>query len=355
MTVPQLPETMGDDERVDGRVRVLAVVDRYPPWINAGAEWMLHSILRRLVENGHECMVSTALPDGTVSPVDVDGVQVYGYDDADNLASVADVLVGHLLWTREVIDIAVRHRLPLMYLMHNDRQIAHWNLAAPNATVMVWNSEWVAAKCGPGWRGPSFVCRPPVFVDDYKVDDRSASREFVTLVNPIPEKGSMMFYEMARRLHRTKFLAVTGAYGHQHRPPYFVDNVTMIPPTADMRADVYSRTRVLLVPSTYESWGRVAVEGMAAGCPVLASPTPGLRESCGNAVQYADPEYSDDANVARWVQMVDGLADPNEWRRWSTRGRKRARALEAVTDGDLVEFDGWLRRVATLAPDRVGT
>lgn len=342
-TALNVPQLVGNEVTTDP-VRVLAVVDRYPPWINAGAEWMLHSILRRLAEWGHSCQVVTALPETVRVPANIDGVFVYPYAAMDDLADSADVLVGHLLWTRDVVGLATKHRLPLMYLMHNDQQIAHWSLSSRNVTVMVWNSEWVEAKCSPSWGGPSFVCRPPVFCADYQVDESKADRSRVTLVNPIPEKGAGLFYELARRRHRDKFMAVTGAYGHQHRPPHYIDNAELIPPTSNMREDVYARTRVLLVPSSYESWGRVAVEGMAAGCPVLAHPTAGLLEACGRGAQFAD---RDDLEV--WLGMLAGLDDPETWASWSAAGKARAAELETVTDSDLVEFDLWLRRCATVS------
>lgn len=324
-----------------------AVVDRYPPWINAGAEWMLHSILRRLVEHGHECRVSTALPDHVTVPAVVDGVYVYPRAADEDLVEWADVLIGHLLWTRDIVTIAARRERPLLYLMHNDQQIAHWNLTAPNVTVMVWNSEWVRDVCAPKWVGPSFVCRPPVFVDDYALDGVVSPQGFITLVNPIPEKGAFLFYALAQRRHRDKFLAVTGAYGHQHRPPHYINNVEMIPPTTNMRDDVYARSRVVLVPSSYESWGRVAVEAMAAGVPVVAHPTAGLVESCGDAAWFVDRD-----DVDGWMAALDALADPGTWWEWSARGRSRAAALEAVTDGDLDEFEMWVRRCAAVSPSR---
>ncbi len=346
LDVPQLEDPVDLIEPVDGPVRILAVVDRYPPWVNAGAEWMLHSIFRRLKDFGHDVMVATNLPTELRIPASSDGIPVYPMGMADQLATVADVMVGHLLWTREVVTIAKDHSLPLMYLLHNDRQISHWDLATYNVTVLVPNSEWVARRSvDDGWSGPMFVCRPPVFCDDYTVDEKDAHREFVTLVNPIPEKGAILFYQLAQRLHRRKFLAVTGAYGHQHRPPPMVDNVTMIPPTADMRGDVYAKTKVLLMPSSYESWGRVAVEAMAAGIPVIAHPTDGLIEALGDAAIFEDRE-----NVNAWQKHLSDLDDPKVWRKRSAAGRLRAQELEAVTDRDLTMFDLWVRRCATLTP-----
>jgi glycosyltransferase involved in cell wall biosynthesis len=55
-----------------------------------------------------------------------------------------------------------------------------------------------------------------------------------------------------------------------------------------MKNDVWSRTKILLVPSTYESYGMVAVEALASGIPVIASPTFGLKESLSYAGIFAD-------------------------------------------------------------------
>lgn len=343
LDVPQLdPEST---DLLDRPVRILALVDRYPPWINAGAEWMLHSIFRRMIDKGHEVMVATDIPEhfDPQYPEDVDGVQVHPSAAAEDLADVADVIVGHLLWTKELVGLASRHRLPLMYLLHNESQIGHWNLEPRNVTVVVPNSEWVAAAALGFWHGPSFVCRPPVFCADYAVPS-DEDREYITLVNLIPEKGVDTFYAMARLRYRQPFLAVTGAYGHQHRPMPDCPNVTLLPPTANMRDDVYAKSRVLLMPSWYESWGRVAVEAMAAGVPVIAHPTPGLVEALGTGAIFA--EARDHRAYADALKMLD---TKREWKRRQKAGRARAAELEQLTDADLDTFEIWLRRCATLA------
>ena len=44
-------------------------------------------------------------------------------------------------------------------------------------------------------------------------------------------------------------------------------------------AELYSRSSVTVVPSTFEQFGLVAVESMACGCPVIASRTGGLQDT----------------------------------------------------------------------------
>lgn len=331
------------DDPYPGHVVVHAHVDRYPPFVNAGAEWMLHAMLRHLVEvEGMEVHVST----GVKEPADVDGVWVWPAEEAKSLASGADVLVGHLLWTREVITLAHRNRLPLLYIAHNDFQVRYWRLGPGDISAIVQNAEWVAARHAeqfPYWHGPEITVRPPCRMADYH-RKRDADAEWITLVNPNPDKGADVFHEVARRMPDRRFLAVGGAYGHQQHPPRDVRNVAYQSPTGNIADDVYARTRLLMVPSRYESWGRVAVEAMCSGIPVLAQPTPGLVESCGSAGIWCDRD-----DPQSWVDAITALDDPKAYAAASSAALERAILLDAAADRDLAGWATLVRRAAGAA------
>ncbi|MBQ1164003.1 glycosyltransferase, partial [Streptomyces sp. A73] len=80
---------------------------------------------------------------------------------------------------------------------------------------------------------------------------------------------------LAQRIPEQQFVAVRGAYGEQVDYDG-LDNVEVLAqvPGAEMAERVYGRTRVLLMPSSYESWGRAGCEALASGIPVVAHPTP---------------------------------------------------------------------------------
>ncbi len=99
------------------------------------------------------------------------------------------------------------------------------------------------------------------------------------------------------------------------------DRVRLAGYMADVRP-VLAETDVLVVPSHNEGMGRVAVEGMAAGLPVVATRIGGLKDvvhdgETGFTVPSKDP-------VALARAIVDCLSDPARARRFGEAGRKRA-------------------------------
>jgi glycosyltransferase involved in cell wall biosynthesis len=110
-----------------------------------------------------------------------------------------------------------------------------------------------------------------------------------------------------------------------------------------MRDDVYARTRVLLMPSERETWGRVGVEAMCSGIPVIAHPTEGLRESLGVAGMFVDRD-----DVAGWVRTVHKLMTrANSWRYASRLALKRSAELNPAKS-----IEQFAERVEALQRDR---
>jgi glycosyltransferase involved in cell wall biosynthesis len=130
---------------------------------------------------------------------------------------------------------------------------------------------------------------------------------------------------------------VHGSYGEQIVRA--LPNVELREHGTDMRA-VYRSSRLVLMPSRYESWGRVGVEAMASGIPVLAHPTPGLHESLGEAGIYLDRD-----DPAAWITAIrELLEEPARWRAASRKARARSAQLDP--DEDLAR---WCAAIEALA------
>jgi glycosyltransferase involved in cell wall biosynthesis len=146
----------------------------------------------------------------------------------------------------------------------------------------------------------------------------------VTIVNLESNKVGR-FWAVARRLPEISFLAVRGGYGTQHVPLLRPSNVEVIDhvSASQMEDQVWSRTSVLLVPSARESWGMTATEALQRGIPVLAHPTPGLRESLGAAGWFIDR-----SDIRTWCAGLRILTrDPAAYQSASVAASRRGREL----------------------------
>jgi glycosyltransferase involved in cell wall biosynthesis len=311
-------------------VRIVAVAHYGLPQNRGGSELMLHELLAALARAGHTAELIVTEQDGPT--VDLDGVLVHqGAEHLDRLRTDAyDVGIGHHKETGRILDWAHRTRRPVVQVVHNTNRLTAWFLARRSALV-VYNTHWLHRAHGRRTR--ALVVHPPVWGEQH----RTVRGDMITLVNPIPAKGAATFYALAERMPDLRFLAVEGGYqrDEQIRRPD-LPNVVWQPHTADMRADVWARTRLLLMPSDYESWCMVGVEAMHSGIPVIAHPTPGLRESLAGAGTFLDRD-----DVDAWEQAIRRLYEDVPA---SERVRERAVELDPRP-----ELDAFVRAVEGLA------
>lgn len=328
------------------RPRILASVPRYLPQHNAGAEHALHGLLVHLVEAGWDATVASTEHRG--SSYTWEGVNVVGAPrDADLgwLWTWADVGITHLHGTRSAMGWARRGR-PLVHMVHNHTQLARERVPINGAQLVLWNSQWIAEE----WRGkdvwPATVLHPPVRAAAYRTEnpDRALCGA-VTLLNLTEVKGGLTFWRLCAERPDLPFLGVEGAYYLQEVPERLPANASLLENQVDVRP-VYERTRVLLVPSKYESWGRVAVEAMASGIPVIASRTPGLLEACSSPVEGECALFADADDPAAWAAALAELDDPKAYAEWSRRSLARSVELEAQQAVELEAVQQLLRALA---------
>lgn len=302
-------------------MKISAYVHGYPPEHNAGAEHMLYDTLNWFGDRGHDVKVLSCVHTGTATGgTHSGGVMVYHRPGKDVISSVlreADVILTHLDLTREAGRLAMKARRPLVHLVHN-----HWQLQAngvQDAPLVIFNSEHLA--CEARWRDRQqswMVLHPPV-PRRYATAHKGAEDGAVTLLNCNREKGGELFARLATKEPRRRWLGVLGAYGEQIRD---ADSpVTYLPTQADVRL-VYSESRVVVMPSTYESYGRVPIEAAWSGIPTIYRPTAGLLEGIGPA---GLPVAGD--TVRHWQAMLKRLDRHATYEWYAARAVERASFL----------------------------
>lgn len=317
------------------RLRVVARVHAMPPRHNAGAEWMLVPMLRALVERGHDVSVWLSRYTEDRAEFEVQGVRVVPLAARLDFAAAvrkADVLLSHLEGVPSVSALARGYGKPMVIICHNTHGRTFHDIAAGQTALAVYNSQWMAAEAAVYFAehtaatrpAGTLTVRPPVFAAKYRTAGKG---DCVTLVNMSPGKGANLFWKLAEMLPDLKFLGVQGSYGEQIvRELPNVEILDQVP--GDRMAElVYARTRILLMPSDYESWGRAGVEAMASGIPVIAHPTPGLCESLGEAGIFLDR-----GDPQAWVDALAKLSDGRTWKAASKRALARSAELDPTDD-----------------------
>lgn len=343
-------------------MKILAMVHGYPPLQNAGAEWMLHEMLKYLSEQGHYCEVR--LPISEIKPYKYEGVnvEVDEWRHTKNAVQEADLIISHLDRAGRALNVCEAYRKPFVQVIHNTNKYdilnsKHREMNDGRFVYVVYNSEFTFREMR--YRVPGIIVRPPVDSSRYRISKRTRTvkikevqtkietvkadnkpfkrGENITLINLFVRKGGVFFGDIARMMPDHQFLGVEGGYGKQEKTN--LPNVKYLGNTPQIR-DVYAQTRILLMPSQYESYGRTGVEAMSAGIPVIANPTPGLKESLGGAGIFCDLK-----DPKSWVEAIKALDDEKTYNEASKKCLARYAEIEEQSDKELKELEIFLQNI----------
>lgn len=229
-----------------------------------------------------------------------------------------DVVFTQLASRNRAMRFALLTSTPLVHFVHMGRIARASMLGMP--VLVVFPAEWLRDVTG--WPGATTVLNPPILAE--RVETTPGDR--ITLVNLTEVKGSATFFALARARPQLPFLGVRGGWGTQSSPAEVPANVTLMDPVPDIRT-VFARTRILLMPSRMETFGRVGLEAACSGIPTVAAPVPGLLEALGDAATYAEAQDFDG-----WLAALDQLGDPGVYARRSSAARDRARSMHPRRD-----------------------
>lgn len=313
-------------------MRVLWIIHLYPPVHNCGAEYMAHDLNKFLISQGHT--VKVLLRQGAGK----NPTRIYTHDDVlvfpastnpEPLIKTSDIIFTHLDYTMESINLARRYGKRCVHFVHNGSP--YTSIQDNDWVEVVYNSEWIKEVLN--YKNRSFVLRPPCDWRYYSVE----RGDYITMINLDENKGGHVLKKIANALPDKKFLAVLGSYsatgaGQITDQP---TNVKIIPNTSSI-LDVYRQTKILIMPSLEESWGRTATEAMCSGIPVVVSATKGLVENCDFAGLYVQ----DREDIDQWVRWLKRLDDDKFYTSASQKALQRSRQLDPITN--MQQFLQWI-------------
>ena len=316
-------------------MKILALIHGYPNWKNSGAEWMLHEMFKFLVQQGHE--VSVRVPVSELQPYELDGVKVDRdmYKETRPEFERADIVITHLNRQGYTINLCEYSKKPLVVVHHNPHGFApipHKNLPKSQERWLycIYNTKHIAERLN--YPNPSMILHPPV--DPARVKVKKGTK--ITLINCWADKGGDVLKSIAGQLPDKKFLGVRGGYAETMQVIANNPNIEYMDNTPEIKR-AYAKTRILLMPSIRESYGRTAVEAMISGIPVIAHPTAGLKECLGEAGIFCDRN-----DIKAWVTEITKLDDVEKYKEASAKALSRAKEIEAERVPSLHKFEEFL-------------
>jgi glycosyltransferase involved in cell wall biosynthesis len=283
---------------------------------------MLHEILIALRDRGHEVRVfdlgrhSGSFEGVEIVPVDTGKAQI-AHEWADVVITQTNASTN--------ASLNFGNRCPIVYINHEPKNFQSELPRGQRGLLVVFNSVWSCTQTN--YSGNHLILPPPVDPNKYKTTRGNR----ITLVNLNQIKGGDIFWQLALALPDHQFLGVIGGYGHQIRSKTTPPNVKILETTTDMKS-VYSQSRIVIMPSKIESYGRVGVEAFASGIPVIASPTDGLREALGDAGIFVSSR-----NVEHWVKEIKRLDNDDQYNEASSRAYQRSNELDPIHTLDKLE------------------
>ena len=334
----------------------------YPPYVVTGVSTHVRGLSKALVAAGHDVVVVTPSVVGSPDESLDDGVRVFRTPvdlpwvaDEDVVANTASAnhhlvtLVAQLIdWWPEVVHghdwrtswaayTASRiFECPLVMTVHGTEYSRHGGHVPPGrpsnihavenwmawtADLVVCNSRFMTNGVLEGFEiDPSRIRLVPSGIDASEWAPR-APRD-LTQSSPIVMSWGRVLYEkgfqvVAQAMARLRGVVPDISAVIAGRGPYLAELQTRIDlegvndlvqlagfaPDGELR-ELLHRSGCVVIPSLYEPFGIVALEALAAGAPVIAADTGGLREILAGTGAALLFEPGNDAQLAEAIETV---------------------------------------------------
>lgn len=326
---------------------VAALSHGYPPLWNMGGEVSLH---RTLVAIKEEVYVLT----NTDKDYDIDGIHVTQIDTPDVLNIMANP--GPIASQLEDLDARVviaqnELSLPAVKAANKSGAISIINLHTPpqygrllreavaEADYAIYNTKTSAIQ----WGEPdALVLHPPI---NPLPDNISNNGDAYTMLSSLVNKGVTVVLELAAMYPDKRFIIVRSPAEKTHGLPDLekrvadLPNVELHPRVAPEEVHKYlEQTRILLVPSRYETYGMSAIEAAGYGIPSIHVDTPHTREGIGEASILIPP-----LSVEAAAAGIDKIE--SDYEAYSKKARERAEWLQNRQAEEMKQFAEFIKNV----------
>jgi hypothetical protein len=319
---------------------VVALSHGYPPFWNMGGEVSLHRTMK--VINGEKHVLTA-----TDTSYEFEGINVHKIDTPD----VLDINADPKPIAKQLKDLNARvvigqneMSLPAVLAAEEAGAISVVNVHTPpkygrNISVAmkttdfaVYNTNFAAREWG---ERNAMVLHPPI--SDMPVNFTGQGDAY-TLLSSLSNKGVHVVLDLAKQYPDKRFIIVRSPAEPTHGIKDLeeiaagLSNVELMPRVAPEEVYKYfEQTRILLVPSRYETYGMSAIEAAGYGIPSIHVDTPHVREGIGEAAILIPPLGL--KHASRGIDSIE-----RDYEVYSARARGRAEWLQERQQQEMSKF-----------------
>jgi hypothetical protein len=328
---------------------LVALSHGYPPEWNMGGEVSLHRTIREA--RGDKIVLTETKRDYTL-----DGVFVSSLNTPDVLDMNADpepiasqiksfganVVVGQNEISLPAVRAAKIVGAKSIVSVHTPPKYGgRIKSAVLEADYSIFNTYAAAS----GWGQPeALVVHPPT--GDLPEEVYKNTGDAYTMLSSLTNKGVSVVLSLAKRHPRKRFIIVRSPAEPTHGLPdleeraAMLPNVELHPRVAPEEVHKYlEQTRILLVPSRYETYGMSAIEAAGYGIPSIHVDTPHVREGIGKAAVLIPPlSLSSALNGIRIIE--------DNYENYREKSRSRAEWLSKRQAEELERFSDFIDSIS---------
>ena len=329
---------------------IVAISHGYPPLWNMGGEVSLHRTLREA--RGEKFALTR-----TDSPYTIEGVAVSQIDAADVLdiqtnpepiarqleALGAKVVIGQNELSLAAVRAAKLVGAKSVVSVHTPpRYGGNIKDAVEQADYSIFNTSTAAENWG---QPDALVIHPPT--GDLPESPLERTGDAYTMLSSLVNKGVEVVLAVARRYPRKRFIIVrspaeaTHGLANLEQRVARLRNVELYPRVPPEEVHKYlEQTRILLVPSRYETYGMSAIEAAGYGIPSIHVDTPHAREGIGTASVLIPPLSIPGA--LRGIRTIE-----TNYETFRHRARARAEWLSQRQATELSRFADFMEEISS--------
>jgi len=302
-------------------MKILAIVKLYAHKNKAGGELYLHFLLKEFIK---EHKINVIIPNQKeIKLYEYEGIKIAETNETDYLKYIeqADLVISQLDESIKVMKECKKLNKKAMLILHS--YIEYYTEFTKDPDIIkVFNAYHTRNEYIKNLEGESSVVYP--FTDYPKLTKYSCKdlefRQFITFINPTMSKGVDVIFALAEKFPKKLFLIVLGGYYPHLQKKKNLPNVIYHKTTKNIVNDIYLKSKIVIQPSRFETYGMVASESMALGIPVIVnSKSTGLMENVGK-LSLSAPTPDKEANkrnIKEYADLITLLEHKETYTLWS--------------------------------------